>query len=267
MNQILSVNDRTPYTYFIRWNDLDLNYYGRRTAKGCQPEEFFISYFTSSKLVEDTIAEYGMPDVIKVHKYFSTIPACRSQEERFLTRVKAARNPRFLNQTNGDSKFDTTGKSHYVVILSGKIITTYIDDPRILSGEIINVNNGKNLGNKNRGDISGENNPMYGKFGENNPNFGQKRTNEFCEKQSIATTGNKNPMYGRTGDNNILSKLTSYQIESMKQDYLTKNFSLQELSDKYNVSYVVVKRKLKIIPIEIRNSITKYRRNNKGVTL
>ena len=63
---IYTVNDRTPYTYFIRWNDLNLNYYGRRTAKGCHPEEFFISYFTSSKYVKQTIDEFGMPDIIKI---------------------------------------------------------------------------------------------------------------------------------------------------------------------------------------------------------
>jgi hypothetical protein len=34
---IYTAIDRTPYTYFIRWNDLNLNYYGRRTAKGCHP--------------------------------------------------------------------------------------------------------------------------------------------------------------------------------------------------------------------------------------
>ena len=104
-----TAQDRTPYTYFIRWNDLDLNYYGRRTAKNCHPEDFFISYFTSSECVADVIAEHGMPDVIKVHKIFSDVDTCKEQEERFLKRVNAARNPRWLNRTNGDKKWDTTG--------------------------------------------------------------------------------------------------------------------------------------------------------------
>ena len=101
--------DRTPYTYFIRWNDLDINYYGRRTAKGCHPEEFFISYFTSSKYVEDVIAEYGMPDIIKIHKIFADIDSCCHQEYKFLSRLNVAENLRWLNQTNGDLKWNNVG--------------------------------------------------------------------------------------------------------------------------------------------------------------
>lgn len=106
---IYTLQDRTPYTYFIRWNKLNLNYYGRRTAKGCHPEEFFISYFTSSRYVADVIAEYGMPDVIKIHKIFWDIDSCKTQEYQLLEKVNAASNPNWLNKTNGDLNFDTTG--------------------------------------------------------------------------------------------------------------------------------------------------------------
>lgn len=101
--------DRTPYTYFIRWNDLDLNYYGRRTAKGCHPNELFISYFSSSDLVKEIIDEYGYPDHIIVHRVFSDVQSCIEQEEKYLMRVNAAKNLKFLNKSNGDRKFDTTG--------------------------------------------------------------------------------------------------------------------------------------------------------------
>ena len=66
-----SAFDRTPYTYLIGWIDVDLWYYGRRTAEGCHPEELFISYFTSSKVVYDIRSEFGEPDVIRTHKFFS----------------------------------------------------------------------------------------------------------------------------------------------------------------------------------------------------
>lgn len=113
-----TIQDRTPYTYLIRWNQLDLNYYGRRTAKDCHPEEFFISYFTSSNYVSDIIAEYGMPDIIKIHKIFSDVDSCKLQEERFLKRVNAAKSLRWINQTNGDKKFDKTGKPNVYSIKS-----------------------------------------------------------------------------------------------------------------------------------------------------
>jgi hypothetical protein len=109
---IYTSKDRTPYTYFISWNDLNLNYYGRRTANRCSPEEFFVSYFTSSKYVSDIIAEFGMPDVIKIHKIFSDIDSCKIQEEKFLKRVNAAKSLNWLNQTNGDRKFDYTCNIH-----------------------------------------------------------------------------------------------------------------------------------------------------------
>lgn len=110
-NITYTTNDRTPYTYFIRWEKLNLNYYGRRTAKNCHPTEFFISYFTSSKYVKEIISQYGFPDIIKIHKIFSDVKLCCEQEEKFLTRVNAANNPNWINKTNGDKKFNTTGVS------------------------------------------------------------------------------------------------------------------------------------------------------------
>ena len=135
MNIYTSI-DRTPYTYLIGWTDLDVWYYGRRTAKGCHPEELFITYFTSSNIVDDVRAEYGEPDVIKVHKYFSTIDACKKQEERFLKRVGAAKNPRFLNLSNGDLKWDGTGKIA-VCDRNENYFSVSVDDPRYISGELV----------------------------------------------------------------------------------------------------------------------------------
>jgi hypothetical protein len=138
-NNTYTAQDRTPYTYFIRWNDLNLNYYGRRTAKGCHPEEFFITYFTSSRYVDDIISEYGMPDLIKVHKIFSDIHSCKIQEERFLKRVNAAKSLSWLNQTNGDKNFDTTGK---VLVKTKDNIKFLIckNDERYINGEVIPIN-------------------------------------------------------------------------------------------------------------------------------
>lgn len=104
------MQDRIPYTYLIGWRKLNLWYYGRRTAKGCNPNDFFKSYFTSSKLVTKIRSEFGDPDVIKIHKIFVDIESCVLQEEKFLKRVNAAKSHYWLNQTNGDKKFDNSGK-------------------------------------------------------------------------------------------------------------------------------------------------------------
>lgn len=38
----------TPYTYLIGWSKHNIWYYGKRTAKNCHPNDFWVTYFTSS---------------------------------------------------------------------------------------------------------------------------------------------------------------------------------------------------------------------------
>jgi hypothetical protein len=159
---IYNLPDRTPYTYFIRWNELDLNYYGRRTAKDCRPEEFFVKYFTSSKLVWDVIAEHGMPDVIKIHKIFVDVDSCKIQEERFLKRVNAARSLRWLNQTNGDKKWDLTGKI-VVQDTNGTFYTIDVTDSRYVNKELLPYRANKVVVKDKNGNTSliDKNNALY----------------------------------------------------------------------------------------------------------
>ena len=78
-----------------------------------------------------------------------------------------------------------------------------------------------------RDKMSGENNPMFGKFGENHPNygrtgishpmFGQHHTPEARDKMSAAQSGENNPMFGRTGENSprFRQKLSPDSIAKM----------------------------------------------------
>jgi hypothetical protein len=58
---------------------------------------------------------------------------------------------------------------------------------------------------KNHADVSGENNPMYGRSGEQSPLFGKKQPQEWQEKKSksLMTNGNFKPpqMFGNTNPN------------------------------------------------------------------
>lgn len=94
------MGDRIPYTYRISWTNQDKHYYGVRYAKGCHPEDLFESYFTSSDYVRFFIESHGLPDVIKVTRTFSTKKDAIEWEQRFLTRVNAENNPKFLNRSN-----------------------------------------------------------------------------------------------------------------------------------------------------------------------
>lgn len=102
-------SDRTPYCYLVGWSSLGIYYYGKRTRKGCHPTDLFVSYFTSSKKVKEYIKTYGSPDIIQIRKIFNDTISASEWENCVLRRLNAARNKKFLNQTNGDKSFDNTG--------------------------------------------------------------------------------------------------------------------------------------------------------------
>lgn len=59
---------------------------------------------------------------------------------------------------------------------------------------------GKDLGNTHgftSENTSGENNPMYGKYGIDHPAYGHKKSDEFKNNMSKRMSGVLNPMYGK----------------------------------------------------------------------
>ena len=59
-----------PYTYLIGWKSLNLWYYGVRISKNCNPSDLWVTYFTSSKYVAETVKTHGDPDVVQIRKIF-----------------------------------------------------------------------------------------------------------------------------------------------------------------------------------------------------
>ena len=115
----------TPYVYFIMWTELDKSYFGKRTAVGCHPDELFNDshphpYRTSSGFIEnrrrddgETVHQYweiyGNPDLMIIVEVES--PAIANElEVNFLNLYNAQNDSRFLNQSNGNLKFDNTGR-------------------------------------------------------------------------------------------------------------------------------------------------------------
>jgi hypothetical protein len=101
---------RLPYCYLIGWTTSGIYYYGRRTAKKCHPSELWHKYFTSSKEVASFRVQHGEPDIIKITKVFSDneqgVVDCKLWESKFLTKVDARNNPKFLNKVNSDHKLN-----------------------------------------------------------------------------------------------------------------------------------------------------------------
>jgi hypothetical protein len=89
-----------PYTYLIGWSCHALYYYGVRYAKNCNPNDLFVTYFTSSNVVKNKINELGMPDIIRVRKTFKNSYKAKIWESKVLRRIKAVSRIDFLNRND-----------------------------------------------------------------------------------------------------------------------------------------------------------------------
>lgn len=47
------------YTYYLKFKPNNKKYYGVKFSKNCSPDDLWVSYFTSSKVVKDLIKKYG----------------------------------------------------------------------------------------------------------------------------------------------------------------------------------------------------------------
>ena len=102
----------TPYCYLIGWSKENKFYYGARWAKvskclyesGCHPDDFWVTYHTTSNYVAEMIDLYGQPDVKEVRKIFSTAEAAIKHEKTVLKRLSVVNSQLWLNQN------DSTGR-------------------------------------------------------------------------------------------------------------------------------------------------------------
>ena len=63
--------DRIPYTYRIYCIPENKYYYGLRYGKGCHPDDLWVTYFTSSHIIEEKIQLYGAESFLyEVRKIF-----------------------------------------------------------------------------------------------------------------------------------------------------------------------------------------------------
>jgi hypothetical protein len=88
---------KTPYTYLIGWSSVGKYYYGVRYAKDCNPEDLWVSYFTSSKLVKEYRKKIGEPDIIKVRKIFKTAENAIEWERKVILRMNMLYEDKWLN--------------------------------------------------------------------------------------------------------------------------------------------------------------------------
>lgn len=95
-----------PYTYYIRWSCHNTWYYGVRWAQNCNPEEFWKTYFTSSKYVKQYRKKYGDPDIIQIRKIFNNKIKAIEWEHKVLRRMRVETRMNSLNQTSNKCIYD-----------------------------------------------------------------------------------------------------------------------------------------------------------------
>lgn len=87
-----------PYTYLIGWSELNKYYYGVRYAKGCNPDDLWRKYFTSSSYVSQLREEVGEPDIIQIRKIFDNAKDACDWEQNVLKRLKVWENNKWINK-------------------------------------------------------------------------------------------------------------------------------------------------------------------------
>lgn len=100
------MNTHVPYTYLIGWKNHNMWYYGVRYAKVCNPKDFWLSYFTSSRYVKEFREKNGEPDVIQIRKIFSNRDSAQKWETKVLQKMNVINDNRFLNKAIGRSLQD-----------------------------------------------------------------------------------------------------------------------------------------------------------------
>jgi len=99
----------TPYCYLIGWTKHNKFYYGVRYAKkykciyefGCHPDDFWVTYTTSSEYVDTFKEKHGEPDVIQIRRTFNNAESAIEWEKKVLTRINAIKSEAFINKGCG----------------------------------------------------------------------------------------------------------------------------------------------------------------------
>jgi hypothetical protein len=164
-----------PFTYLIKHIPTDKYYYGVMYRKGCNPNDFWTKYFTSSKKVKSLIKRYGKKSFIfEIRKTFKKAEQALNWEHKVLRRMKVIHKNNFLNLTDNKS----IDPKHLSKIMMGKRMGK--DNPMYGKKHTI-----KSIKKMSLATI-GKNNPMYGKKGKYSHMYGKKHKAESIKKIKLS---------------------------------------------------------------------------------
>jgi hypothetical protein len=179
-----------PYTYYLFHKPTKTHYYGVRTAKQCNPNELWKTYFSTSKIVKSLREQYGDDSFIyEVRKTFDRPEEALKWETNFLTRINAAERKDWLNRHNGGNKFTTTSKSSWNKGIShSELVRKKIAEKRKLYVGENHPMYGKNHSEESKRKMS---NNTKKKFGKDNHFYGKQHSDEL--KQYISQLNKGRP--------------------------------------------------------------------------
>jgi len=99
---------KKPYFYILQHIKSGLFYAGVRYAKGCDSNDLMteLGYKTSSKRIAHLIEEDGLDSfIIRKLRHFDSAEDAIKHETKFLNKVDARSNEKFLNASNNDGGF------------------------------------------------------------------------------------------------------------------------------------------------------------------
>lgn len=95
---LMSKNIYTPFTYLLKFKPTNQFYYGVKFAKNCHPDDLFKTYFSSSKVVNKLIKDFGKEAFdFEIRKTFKTAKAAIAWEKTVLSRMKVLKSNKWLN--------------------------------------------------------------------------------------------------------------------------------------------------------------------------
>lgn len=199
----------TPYTYLIGWSTQNKWYYGVRYAKksnclyetGCHPNDLWVTYFTSSKIVKRYILEQGDPDIIKIRKIFLTEEDAVKWERNVLRKMNVVKDKRWLNESDGYAIRTTNVNNSGMLFWNNgynTIRANICPGPEWYRGMFLTETQKEERSRKMRG----ANNPFYGKTHSDDVKLflaetskiihtGRKRSKETKDKIAESQKGKK----------------------------------------------------------------------------
>ena len=101
-----------PFTYLLTHKSSGRKYYGVKCCSKSDPSMLWVRYFSSSKIVKELIKQEGKDAFnFEVRKIFQSKDEAMKWEQRFLTKVRAAQSPNWINRHNGGANWRCTSHS------------------------------------------------------------------------------------------------------------------------------------------------------------